>query len=73
MVLKNDRAERDVFDRKHNWVTVVNPMNHSLLLQACDNCGVVKSENSVVKRCKAARQRALISEAIAINQLEVVG
>jgi len=49
---------------KHDWVTVVNPMNHRLLLQACDNCGVVKSENSVVKRCKAPQGGELISGAI---------
>ena len=72
MISMNDRAEGSVFDRTHNWVTVVNPMNQALLLQACDNCGVVKSENSVVKLCKAPGQRALISGAIAINQLEAV-
>lgn len=57
---------------KHDWVTVVNPMNQRLLLQACDNCGVVKSENSVVKRCKAPMGRALISSALRRGHQQVV-
>lgn len=49
--------------KPHAWVTVINPTNHRLLLQACDDCGVVKSENSVAKRCRAASGLALISSA----------
>ena len=45
----------------HQWVTVVNPTNSRLLLQACDDCGVVKSENSVRKMCLADKGRALVS------------
>jgi len=45
----------------HRWITVVNPTNHRMLLQACDHCGVVKSENSVVRRCRAPNGQALIS------------
>ena len=45
----------------HFWVTVVNPTNHCLLLQVCDDCGVVKSENSILKRCKAPKGQALVS------------
>ena len=48
-------------DFGHQWITVVNPTNHSLLLQACDNCGVVKSENSVVRRCSMPKGQKLIS------------
>ncbi len=45
----------------HCWITVVNPTNHRMLLQACDHCGVVKSENSVVRNCRAPHDQALIS------------
>ena len=48
----------------HQWITVVNPTNHSLLLQACDNCGVVKSENSVIRRCAMPQGQQLISAAM---------
>lgn len=51
----------------HTWVTVVNPNNHRLLLQACDDCGVVKSENSVTKPCQARKGQALISSAMRAN------
>lgn len=47
--------------RKHSWVTVIDPRNHRLLLQACDDCGVVKSENSVVRNCASAAGQALLS------------
>jgi len=50
---------------KHRWVSVVNPLNRRAVLQACDGCGVVKSENSTVKSCKAATNVALISGAMA--------
>jgi len=46
---------------KHKWVTVINPLNHQTLLQACDCCGVVKSENSIVRACKAESGARLIS------------
>jgi hypothetical protein len=48
-------------DRKHHWITVLNPTNSQLLLQACDNCGVVKSENSVLKPCARPDGQQLIS------------
>jgi len=57
---------------QHNWVTVVNPINHQMLLQACDDCGVVKSENSVIRNCRAGKGRALISKASQSN-LQLVG
>lgn len=47
--------------KQHVWVTVINPTNHRLLLQACDDCGVVKSENSVIRRCNASSGLAVIS------------
>ena len=50
--------------RPHNWVTVVNPVNKSMLLQACDDCGVVKSENSILKSCRAKKGTALITSAM---------
>ena len=51
----------------HFWVTVVNPTNHRMLLQACDHCGVVKSENSVARSCLASRNQSLISESLSSN------
>ncbi|MFT5572411.1 MAG: hypothetical protein ACI9FR_001334 [Cryomorphaceae bacterium] len=56
-----DGAQPSVRIRLHSWVTVINPTNHRLLLQACDDCGVVKSENSVIRSCKADRGLGLIS------------
>ena len=47
--------------RDHQWVTVINPTNSRLLLQACDNCGVVKSENSIARRCQQPNNQHIIS------------
>ena len=47
--------------REHQWVTVINPTNSRLLLQACDNCGVVKSENSVTRQCQQPNNQHIIS------------
>lgn len=49
--------------REHKWISVVDPISQGLFLQACDDCGVVKSENSVVRRCRAEYGAALISSA----------
>lgn len=51
--------------QEHQWVTVINPTNHRLLLQACDDCGVVKSENSVLKRCHASKGQGIVSRCMA--------
>ena len=51
--------------RDHDWVTVVNPTNRRLLLQACDNCGVVKSENTVVQQCRQPAGERLITGSLA--------
>lgn len=48
----------------HDWVTVVNPTNRRMLLQACDNCGVVKSENTVIQGCKKPQGQALITSSL---------
>jgi len=56
------------FGRKHTWVTVVNPINHRSLLQACDACGVVKSENSIIRQCKAASSAGLITNAMGYSE-----
>ena len=55
----------------HQWITVVNPTNRRLLLQACDDCGVVKSENSVQKMCRAEKGRALVSGDMQGNLMQV--
>lgn len=56
----------------HSWVTVVNPTNHRLLLQACDNCGVVKSENSLLRHCQAPKGQGLVSGRMAVD-VELTG
>jgi len=48
----------------HQWITVPNPVNKRVLLRACDNCGVVKSQNTVTTRCKAAPGQHLITSAL---------
>ena len=60
---------KNEFGNKHVWVTVVNPINHRSLLQACDGCGVVKSENSIIRNCKATDKVGLISDALYQNSL----
>lgn len=68
---------RNYFNRinsavSHQWVTVVNPYNRRSLLQACDDCGVVKSENSMIKRCTAGKGVGIISRAMqACTQIAV--
>jgi len=64
MTYSNKRLKQTISDFSHQWVTVVNPLNRRMLLQACDDCGVVKSENSIVKRCKAAKGSAVISQSL---------
>ncbi|MBX2848378.1 MAG: hypothetical protein KTR16_08660 [Acidiferrobacterales bacterium] len=56
---------------EHNWVTVINPTNHRLLLQACDDCGVVKSENSIAKACKAPKGQRLVTGRMVSDTLMV--
>jgi len=53
--------------RKHDWITVVDPTNQRSLLQACDDCGVVKSENSVMRHCRANHGVALISSSSSLD------
>ena len=57
---------------QHAWVTVVNPTNHRMLLQACDHCGVVKSENSVIRRCRAPASQSLVLGALSYGQQAVI-
>lgn len=45
----------------HAWHTVINPVSQNRVLQACDHCGVVKSENSIVKACRGHRDARLLS------------
>ena len=52
--------------RTHSWITVIDPRNHRSLLQACDDCGVVKSENSVVRDCTSSTRQALLSGEMSI-------
>jgi len=58
--------------RKHAWVTVINPHNQRSLLQACDDCGVVKSENSLSRNCLAPRGQGIISGSLHIEGLMAI-
>lgn len=58
--------------RQHAWITVEDPTNRRSLLQACDDCGVVKSENSVIRNCKADSGGALISGSVGTSSRMVV-
>lgn len=68
MTYTNTRFNRAIPSSRHRWITVVNPANRRMLLQACDDCGVVKSENSVERGCKAAKGSAVISRALSNSQ-----
>ena len=50
----------NIGQQKHRWVTVKDPSNFKTVVQACDCCGVVKSENSIVKACKGEPGASLI-------------
>jgi len=45
----------------HRWVEVLNPMDNTEVLRACDCCGVVQSVNSQRKPCPKPGQIGLIS------------
>jgi len=66
-VLTNQTVQAANDHREHLWVTVIDPTNQRSLLQACDDCGVVKSENSVIRNCKADFGVALISNSAMAN------
>ena len=53
--------------RVHAWLSVINPISQRSLLCACDNCGVVKSENSIIRSCEAEPGGALISSSFSAN------
>ena len=59
------------FKRTHDWVTVVNPTNRRTLLQACDRCGVVKSENTVTQGCRQAQGEGLITKSLAADLRQI--
>ena len=63
-----DKSDGGAVANDHSWVTVVNPTNHRLLLQACDDCGVVKSENSTMRRCRARKGQSLVSGRMSIDK-----
>lgn len=53
----------EVITQEHQWVGVLNPRNQRSLLEACDDCGIVKSENSISRNCRATPGQNLISSA----------
>jgi len=50
-----------------NNVATKSLLSKRSLLKACDDCGVVKSENSVIRNCKAELGTALISSSLTGN------
>lgn len=54
----------EIVTQEHSWISVINPRNQRSLLQACDDCGIVKSENSILKNCTAIPGQAMISSAV---------
>lgn len=56
---------------QHRWVTVVNPLNKRALLQACDKCGVVKSENTMQKECSMPDSSSVIIPA-ALHEIRLI-
>lgn len=50
----------------HNWVAVPDPYKKRALLHACDNCGVVKSENTSMKNCTARLDQRMITDALLV-------
>ena len=68
----NIQSSQEANKANHSWVTVINPTNHRLLLQACDDCGVVKSENSILKRCVAVKGQGLVSGRMSVS-VDLVG
>lgn len=53
----------EIITQEHYWVGVLNPRNQRSLLEACDDCGIVKSENSITRNCRATPGQSLISSA----------
>jgi len=59
-----DSYAKQKSEKKHAWVTVIDPRHRRSLLQACDDCGVVKSENSIIRNCTAQHGQAVLSSAL---------
>ena len=65
--LKGNRYRRllpEIVTQEHSWISVIDPRNQRSLLQACDDCGIVKSENSIIKNCRATPGKAMVSSSI---------
>ncbi len=61
-----DSHLRAVAQNRHQWVTVLNPIERRELLRACDNCGVVKSQNTMRKACAVKTPQRLISGSLRV-------
>ncbi len=61
MLYSKAHLHRQAPVKMHEWVTIPNPTNLSALLQACDHCGVVKSQNTMIKRCSADSDQFILS------------
>lgn len=56
----------DMLVQGHQWVTVPNPIKRRALLEACDNCGVVRSANTMLQYCKADADQKIITTALLV-------
>lgn len=61
-VMSHRRLVPEVITNAHQWVSVLDPRNYQTLLQACDDCGIVKSESSMARNCRGERGQGVISK-----------
>lgn len=61
MVLPQSFTHRISQTNEHAWITVVNPLNKSSVISACDHCGIVKSPDAIESDCSADAAHFLIS------------
>ena len=61
MVVSQSFTHRISPTNEHAWITVVNPLNKSAVISACDHCGIVKSPDALASECSADAPSFLIS------------
>ncbi len=61
MVVLESFTHRIFPTNKHVWITVVNPLNKSAVISACDHCGIVKSPDAIGSDCTADAPNFLLS------------
>lgn len=58
------QAIPEIVTQEHQWVSVLDPRNNRSLLHACDDCGIVKSENSIARNCRATPGIGMVSSGV---------